>query len=82
MKTLKNWIIIAGNGRNTGKTTLACQIISANKGYGVTGIKISPHHHTLRGTEEIIFQGFRFLHYQGKDHLRKRQLQNASGWCS
>ncbi len=78
MKTLRNWIIIAGNGRNTGKTTLACQIISANKGYGVTGIKISPHHHSLRGTEEIIFQGTDFCIIRekalsGKDSSRMLQ---------
>ncbi len=54
MRTLKNWIVIAGNGRNTGKTTLACQIIYANRHEKVVGIKISPHHHPLDGTEEVL----------------------------
>ncbi len=39
-------LLIAGTGRNTGKTTLACSIIkrfSAN--HKVIGLKISPHFH-------------------------------------
>ncbi len=54
MKALNNWIIIAGNGRNTGKTTLACRIIASAKAAGVTGIKISPHPHTRSPNDEII----------------------------
>jgi hypothetical protein len=46
MKNIPNLLLIAGTGRNTGKTTLACSIIkrfSAN--IQVVGLKISPHFH-------------------------------------
>jgi len=56
MTARKNWIIIAGNGRNTGKTTLACQIISRNRQLDVIGIKISPHHHHVPEAAEIIMR--------------------------
>ena len=55
MKTLKNWIIIAGNGRNTGKTTLACRIIARAGDAGIVGIKISPHRHLLAPGEDVLF---------------------------
>jgi len=41
-----NIILIAGAGRNVGKTTLACKIIEhLSKKHDVTGLKISPHIH-------------------------------------
>ena len=46
MKNIPNLLLIAGTGRNTGKTTLACSVIkrfSANS--QVIGLKISPHFH-------------------------------------
>jgi hypothetical protein len=40
-------ILIAGTGRNSGKTTLACEIIRKFHGeIPLVAIKISPHHHT------------------------------------
>jgi len=52
MRTIQNLLLIAGTGRNTGKTTLSCKIIkqfSANN--CITGLKISPHFHG--GTESL-----------------------------
>jgi hypothetical protein len=47
-------LIIAGTGRNSGKTTLACRIISDVKRHGVIAVKISPHQHDyLDGAEEL-----------------------------
>ncbi|WP_167608947.1 molybdopterin-guanine dinucleotide biosynthesis protein B [Maribellus sediminis] len=44
--TLPNMLLISGNGRNVGKTTLACKIIAQlSKSVPVTGIKISAHFH-------------------------------------
>ncbi len=41
-----DFMIISGNGRNTGKTTLACSIIArTSRDYAITAIKISPHMH-------------------------------------
>lgn len=52
---LPNLLLIAGNGRNVGKTTLACQIISKlSKNTELTAIKISSHFHSYSG--EAIFE--------------------------
>ncbi|MEZ5106317.1 MAG: hypothetical protein R2757_17580 [Draconibacterium sp.] len=43
---MPNMLLIAGNGRNVGKTYLACKIIQHfSQSHNVTGIKISPHMH-------------------------------------
>jgi len=37
-------LLIAGNGRNSGKTTFACSVIrNLNRQYAIIAIKISPH---------------------------------------
>jgi len=41
-----NLLIIAGTGRGSGKTTLACLIISRFSEYKPLAIKISPHFHS------------------------------------
>ena len=57
-KTIKipNLMLIAGNGRNVGKTTLACQIIEYfSKSTPVVGVKISPHFHR-HNNENVIYK--------------------------
>ncbi len=44
-KKFKNIILIAGSGRNVGKTTLGCEIIQAKKSCEVIAVKITPHFH-------------------------------------
>ena len=45
-KALPNLLLISGTGQNTGKTTLACRLITEfSKQFPVTAIKISPHFH-------------------------------------
>ena len=45
-----NLLLIAGNGRNVGKTFFACKIIKKlAKDQAVVGVKISPHFHTNEG---------------------------------
>jgi len=52
MKNIYNLLIIAGTGRNTGKTTLACSIIKKfSQNNQVVGLKISPHFHG--GTDSL-----------------------------
>jgi len=47
-----NLLLVAGTGRNSGKTTFACSIIEKNsKDIPVTGLKISPHFHG--GTDSL-----------------------------
>lgn len=46
MQKFSNILLIAGTGRNTGKTTLACSIIQKfSNTYTIIGLKISPHFH-------------------------------------
>jgi len=52
MKDIPNLLLIAGTGRNTGKTTLACSIINKfSSNFQVIGLKISPHFHG--GTDSL-----------------------------
>jgi hypothetical protein len=52
---LPNLLLIAGNGRNVGKTYLACKIIERlSKKQEVIGIKISPHIHPVNKGKIII----------------------------
>lgn len=41
----KNLLIIAGTGRNSGKTTLACQVTDTFRQLSPVAVKISPHFH-------------------------------------
>ena len=46
MQKINNLLLIAGTGRNTGKTSLACSIINNfHHQHRLIGIKISPHFH-------------------------------------
>lgn len=54
-------LLIAGNGRNVGKTTLACKIIARFAGETeVTGLKITPHFHPVN-KDDIVLQTDNFL---------------------
>jgi hypothetical protein len=47
MIVLRNLLIIAGTSTNTGKTTIACRIISELSDQKITAIKITPHFHEI-----------------------------------
>lgn len=58
---IPNLLLIAGNGRNVGKTFLACKIIkhlSINQ--EVIGLKISPHFHEIEKSK-ILIQSDKFV---------------------
>lgn len=61
MKEFKNILLVSGSGRNCGKTTLACNIISkiAEK-EKVVAIKISPHFHRMKNNHKLVAEGFGF----------------------
>jgi hypothetical protein len=44
MKT-NNLLLVAGTGRNSGKTTIICKIIEQFRDLEITSVKISPHFH-------------------------------------
>jgi len=54
MKKHDNILIISGDGRKSGKTTLACLLISALESQGVIAVKICPHFHDIKSMEVIM----------------------------
>jgi hypothetical protein len=64
--SLPHLLLIAGNGRNVGKTTLACKIIKRlSQTEDVVGLKISPHFHSFNETE-IVFKNEYFIIFDEK----------------
>lgn len=62
---LPNLLLIAGTGRNTGKTLLASAIIEKlSHDLKITGLKISPHFHNGTESLKIIYQNENFNIYQ------------------
>lgn len=64
MEKLTNLLIIAGTGRNSGKTTLACTIISQSGKHGIIAVKISPHEHNPSSSSVLIHSGGGFEIYR------------------
>ena len=68
---MPNLLLIGGNGRNAGKTTLACKIISFfSAKTEVTGLKISPHQH-LYNEENVIFRNEKIIVLDEKQNTEK-----------
>jgi hypothetical protein len=55
-KQLNNLLMIAGTGRNVGKTMLACKLIGQFSHQDVVGIKVSPHFHQQAEGQKILVQ--------------------------
>ncbi len=68
LEVWNNLLLIAGTGRNVGKTSLACKIIKhiSDKG-NVVGIKISPHMHTQSKSANLICETKEYSVYQEYD---------------
>lgn len=59
---VSNLLLIAGTGRNVGKTTLACQLIQKFAGkFDITGIKISPHFYQTGKNTKIIVRNKNYV---------------------
>lgn len=58
---MPNLLLIAGNGRNVGKTYLSCKIIrQLSESRSVTAVKISPHFHSYK-PEDLLFKSDDFI---------------------
>lgn len=54
---MKNLILIAGAGRNVGKTTLMCLLIEhLCTQHIVTAVKVSSHHHIITEKQKVIYK--------------------------
>jgi len=52
-----NILLVTGNGKNVGKTTLSCAVIEHFKEEKIIGVKISPHFHDFDPeVEDVLFQ--------------------------
>ena len=66
-----NLLLIAGNGRNVGKTYFACQLIkSLSKYAGITAIKITSHIHDHKA-EDVLIADDNYLILQEKQNTGK-----------
>ncbi len=84
MQQKSNYILIAGTGRNVGKTTLACRLIKQLAATGkVTAVKIAPHFHELTKRQIVIHQeeGLTIVHEtdEATDKDTSRYLR-AGAW--
>jgi len=53
MDSFNNVLIISGDGRKSGKTTMACRLISRHSEMGVIAVKICPHFHEQHEREPV-----------------------------
>ncbi|WP_340113969.1 hypothetical protein [Maribellus mangrovi] len=68
---LSHFLLVSGNGRNVGKTTLACKIITQlSKSTPVSGIKISSHFHSY-SEDEVVKKSDSFVILEEKKHNSK-----------
>ncbi len=77
-----NILLIAGDGRNVGKTTLACKIINKFSWENeIIGIKIASHFHALKETDKILIKNDRFTlsEEQNVDSNKDSSLMLQSG---
>lgn len=77
MLEIKNILLVSGSGRNSGKTTVACNIIRhLAKTEMIVGLKISPHFHSSGNKQQIVAEeeGYRIFRetdvHTGKDSSR------------
>jgi len=65
---IPNLIIVAGDGRNSGKTWMCRRIITESGVSGLTAIKISPHFHEPGEGLELISENEGFALYEETNH--------------
>jgi hypothetical protein len=73
MITLPNFLIISGEGRNVGKTILACNIISKfSRTYNIISLKITPHvHKDIGNAKTLLSDDDSVLYEESGDYTRK-----------
>ncbi len=70
---LPNLLLIAGTGRNSGKTTLACSIIKKfGDSYPIIAVKIAPHFHENVQEMKTIFTGESLFLAEEIDHTKPK----------
>lgn len=79
---LPNLLLIAGIGTKSGKTSMACRIISQFSNLNITAIKISPHFHETTPGLKILEEQKGFAIYEETDPVSmkdtSRMLQSGA----
>jgi hypothetical protein len=77
----ENLLLVAGYGRNSGKTTIICKIINQFRHLGITSIKISPHFHNLSDGLVLFSErsGFAIYEETSRDSSKDSSLMLQSG---
>ncbi len=70
-----NILLIAGDGRNVGKTSFVVSIIRKFKDKKIHAVKVSPHFHPLQKNDKILFSGD---HYQILEEFSKERAKDSS----
>lgn len=72
-KKVDKLILIAGAGRNVGKTTLMCLLIKKLKNqHNVTAVKVSSHHHKINDKQKLIYQSEGLKISEEQDNLSSK----------
>ena len=81
MKAFDNLIIVAGTGRNSGKTTFVCRIIECFRDEGVISVKITPHFHSPSAGLISIADGkdFRIFRETATDGVKDSSRMRLAG---
>lgn len=75
-KLKQNLLLIAGTGRNTGKTTIAEFLINHfSPKHNIVALKISPHFHELTNQQEIVVDNGTFIICKEKQGKAKKDSQ-------
>lgn len=77
-----NLLLIAGSGRKSGKTTLACAVINFfSSQFPLVGLKISPHFHQNKNVGDIIIdhKSFRIFRETSLSSNKDSSLMLAAG---
>lgn len=82
MKSYPNILLVAGTGRNVGKTVSACKIIqNLSKIYRTVGVKISPHFHELESNLKYLHKSEKLVIIEEQKITQKdssRMLQSGA----
>jgi len=67
-KRFKDLLLVTGSGRNVGKTTFICNVISSNPLRKMSAIKISPHFHEPSESLKLIVENSNFRIFEETDY--------------
>jgi endonuclease IV len=75
MEKMENLLLVAGTGRNSGKTTMVCRIIRQFRNLDIVAVKISPHFHDPSKGLALVLENKGYNIYEETD---QRTLKDSS----